>query len=276
VALQSTGGLEVRGLAGVAIVCAVLAAGCGGSDKKSDGSGTAPPKPKEPVAAYATRLQNAMAAFGKGDCAGLKTLNKSAGFAFFCNAQAKKAYAGFKVTGSESLSTAGVVEFTDAEVKKAPLPPGTKSTPSKKRGVVVVAIGADGKFAATGPVVPIFPATSIGTKAPSHADQDLRAQAFLDSVRLRDCAKFFKYAVTPGVRSAQEACKKILDVQYSALAKALKAAKDTKPVYEAGNERVTVYGVRTGKEYRTLTVVKGAPRDPEPYLVMGTTRGPKS
>jgi hypothetical protein len=47
-------------------------------------------------------------------------------------------------------------------------------------------------------------------------------------------------------------------------------------VYEAGNERVTVYGVRTGKEYRTLTVVKGAPRDPEPYLVMGTTRGPKS
>jgi hypothetical protein len=256
------------------IACAALAAGCGGSGKKSDSSSSATPKPKEPVAAYATRLQDAMAAFGKGQCGPLKTLNKTAGFAFFCNAQAKKAYAGFKVTGSETFGTGGVVEFTDAEVKKAAPPPGTKSTPSAQRGALVVAIGADGKFSAMGPVVPIVPATSIGTRAPSHADQDSRAQAFLDSVRLHDCPKFFKYAVTPGVRNAQEACKKILDVQYTELAKQLKGMKDAKPVYLGGNDRLTVYGVPTGKEYRTLTVMKGAPRDPEPYLVMGTARGP--
>jgi len=195
-------------------------------------------------------------------------------WAFFCNAKARKAYKGFKVTGTETLGTGGVVEYTDAEVKTAPQPPGVKSTPADARGLVVVAIVPSGKYSATGPVVPVLPATSIGTKAASHADQDRRAQAFVDSVRARDCVEFFKYAVTPGVRNAQEACTKILDKQYALLAKSLKANPDAKPVYEGGNDRVTVYGLRTGKEYRTLTVVKGAPGDAEPYLVMGTTRGP--
>jgi hypothetical protein len=217
-----------------------------------------------------------MAAIQKNQCGPIKALNAQAGFAFFCNAQARKAYKGFKVTGTETFGTGGVVEYTDAEVKTAPQPRGVKSSPRDARGLVVVAIIPTGKYSATGPVVPVVPATSIGTKAASHADQDRRAQAFLDSVRTRDCAKFFKYALTPGVRTAQEACKKILDGQYALLAKQLKAQKDAKPVYQGGNDTVTVYGLRTAKEYRTLTVVKGTPRDPEPYFVMGTTRGPAS
>ncbi|MEA2441649.1 MAG: hypothetical protein QOH76_3073 [Thermoleophilaceae bacterium] len=265
------------------VVCAVVVGGCGGSDKKSDStssgdttstSAAATPKPKETIGAYGDRLEAAITAIGKKQCAPVKALNADAGFAFFCNAQARKAYAGFKVTGTETFGSGGVVEYTDAEVKTAKQPAGVKSTPADARGLVVVAIVPTGKYSATGPVVPVVPTTSIGTKAASHADQDRRAQAFLDSVRTHDCAKFFKYAVTPGVRNAKEACAKILDKQYALLAKALKLHADARPVYEGGNDRVTVYGLRTGKDYRTLTVVKGAPGDPEPYLVMGTTRGP--
>jgi hypothetical protein len=266
-----------RQLAGLMIAFALFAAGCGGSDKKTEPSSTTPsgtPKPKETVDAYASRLESAVQAIEKGQCGPIKALNAEAGFAFFCNAQARKAYKDFKVTGTETFGTGGVVEYTDFETKTAKQPPGVKGNPEDARGVVVVAIIPNGKFSATGPVVPVAPATSIGTKAPSHADQDRRAQAFVDSVRTRDCVAFFKYAVTPGVRNAKEACAKILDKQYSLLAKALKANPDTKPVYEGGNDRATVYGLRTGKEYRTLTVVKGAPGDAEPYLVMGTTRGP--
>jgi hypothetical protein len=265
-----------RQMAGVVIACAVLAPGCGGSDKKSEPASTTAqtPKPKETIDAYAGRLESALGAIEKGQCGPIKALNAEAGFAFFCTAQARKAYKGFKVTGTETLGTGGVVEYTDAEVKTAPQPPGVKSKPADARGVVVVAIIPSGKYSATGPVVPVVPATSIGTKAPSHADQDRRAQAFVDSIRVRDCAKFFRYAYTPAVRNAKEACTKIVDKQYSLLAKSLKANPDAKPVYQGGNDRVTVYGLRTGKEYRTLTVLKGSPADAEPFLVMGTTRGP--
>ena len=269
--------MYVRQLAGLMIACAVLVAGCGGSDKKTEPSSTTAaqtPKPKETVDAYGSRLESAIGAIQKGQCAPIKALNAEAGFAFFCNAKARKVYKGFKVTGTETFGTGGVVEYTDAETKTAQQPPGVKSTPADARGIIVVAVIPTGKFSATGPVGPVAPATSIGTKAPSHADQDRRAQAFLDSIRVRDCVEFFKYALTPGVKNAKEACTKILDKQYSLLAKALKANPDSKPFYLGGNDRVTVYGLRTGKEYRTLTVLKGAPSDQEPYLVMGTTRGP--
>jgi hypothetical protein len=159
-------------------------------------------------------------------------------------------------------------------VKKAPQPRGVKSSPKDAREAIVVAIGTDGRYTATGPIVPVLPATSLGTKPANLGEQDARARKFLDSVRTHDCATFFKYAVTPGVKNAKEACTKILDTAYSKLAEQLKANKDAKPIREGGNGRFTVYGVRTGKDYRTLVEVKGLPGDPEPYLIMGTTRGP--
>jgi hypothetical protein len=258
------------------IACAALLAACGGSSKKSDGStGAPPPKPKETVAAYGSRLEAAIAAMLKGDCGPIQQLNASAGFALPCTAAARKAFKGFKVTGSAAFGTGGVVEATDAEVRHAPQPPGVTSSPQAAREAIVVAVGANGKYSATGPIAPVLPGTSIGTKPASLGDQDARAKAFLDSIRTHDCAKFFKYALTPGVKTAQEACTKILDKAYSQLATQLKAQKDAKPVRQGGNGRFTFYGLRTGKQYRTLTVLKGLPNDPEPYLVMGTFKGPE-
>ena len=261
-------------LAAALVACAALLAACGGSDKKSDESSAPPPKPKESVAAYGDRIQSAMGALQKGDCKPMQQLNSTAGFAFPCNARARKAFKGFKVTSFAAYGTGGVVEATDAEVKAAPQPPGVKSSPTAQREAIVVAIGPDGKYSATGPIAPVLPTTSIGTKPTDLPDQDMRAQAFLDSIRTRDCAKFFKYGLTPGVRNAQEACTNILDKAYSQLAGQLKANKDAKPVRQSGNGRVMFYSLRTGKQYRTLAVLKGLPSDPEPYLVMGTFKGP--
>jgi hypothetical protein len=256
------------------IACAVLLVACGGSTKKSGSSSAPPPKPAETVAAYGARLQAAMTALESGKCQPIQQLNATAGFAFACTAQGRKQYKGFKVTGSEAFGTGGVVEATDAEVKSVVAQPGVKSNPRDQREVIVVAIGPSGKYSATGPIVPVEPATSIGTKPASLGDQDARAKAFLDSIRTHDCAKFFRYSLTPGVKSAQDACKNILDKYYSRVATQLKSQKDAKPVFLGGNGAVTFYGVRTGKQYRTLSVLKGAPRDPEPYLVLGTSRGP--
>jgi hypothetical protein len=242
-----------------ATLASLALSACGGSD---DSPSSDTPKPKEPVSAYAATVQKAMTT---PSCVGLNQVNikGESGFVLPCpatdkNPKAKRAFANFKVTGSAGYGTGGVIDFTDAEAAKG--------------GTYIVAVGASGRWHIN--YAPILGRKSVGTK-PDRAGFDRPIKPFLDAIRTSNCKAFFDWSLTQS-HTAAEACRKELP-GYKNLAAALKAQPDVKPSFLGGNAEAAFYSLRTDKPkpvYRTLTVVKSAPRDPKPYFVLGTDVGP--
>jgi hypothetical protein len=85
---------------------------------------------------------------------------------------------------------------------------------------------------------------------------------------------FYKVTFTPGLDQKQ-ACATTLG-QYAPLARQLKDHTDAKPRRLGGNGTFTFYGLRTGGRYRTVVVLKTAPSEAQPYLVMRAFSGPSS
>jgi hypothetical protein len=253
---------------------AAALAGCGGGSSDS-GSHAPPPKPKESIHAFAGRLSSAIEAGRQGSCGELRELSKTSAMRLNCNARARRAFAGFRVTAAAAYGTGGIVEFIDAETKYPQLAPGQKPSRAGVRGIYTVALDPDGKYAFTGPVSPILPGPTIGTRAASAAGADAVARQFVDAVRRRDCALFYRVALTPGKLQAA-ACAGTLRRDYAAVTGALKKHPEARAVRQGGTADLTFYGLRTGGDYRTLVILKNAPGERQPYLAMGTLKGPSS
>jgi hypothetical protein len=262
--------------AGAALTAvAVVLAGCGGDggglDKTVDAG--PPPEPEESISAFAGRLASAIEAGRQGDCKELKALSKSGAMQLNCDRRARKAFAGFKVTDTATYGTGGVVEFVDAETKDPKLAAGVTTSAEGARGVYTVAIDPRGRWSFTGPVSPVLPGPTIGTKPASIAGPARAARDFAAAVERSDCALFYKVTLTPGL-DQQKACGTILG-DYAPLAKELKEQDDdAKPRALGGNATFTFFALRTGQQYRTLVVFKNAPGEEQPYLVMGAFKGP--
>jgi hypothetical protein len=263
----------------VPLCIAAAIAGCGSSktEVKVGAKSGAVPADKEPISGYVNRLEAAMASIQAGKCAPVNDFNKRSGFQLFCNAKGKKAYKDFKVLGTETFGTGGVVEFRDAEVQKLPRQkptPGVKTKGGQQVGVITVALDADGRYEATGPVAPILPGSVIGTKPVSWSGADSNAVTFLESVRDRDCATFFKYSITPRGLPQKAACRQGLDQAYAELHKQLGSGKKADLFRQGGNAQFYFYGLRTGSQFRTLVIGKNPPPGPT-FLAFGTFRATK-
>ena len=205
-------------------------AGCGGNKatiKVSSSASGSIPTAKEPVSGLVRRLVAVNSAIQAGNCGPVNAYNKQTGFALLCNAKAKQAYKGFKVLGTATYGTGGVIEFTDAEVEKTTrqvLAPGVKPVNHRKVGIYPIAISPTGRYEVTGPASPILPGSLIGTKPTDWSGADANAVNFLKSVRDNDCSAFFKYALTPRLSKAQ-ACKLGLHQAYGLLHNELTSGK---------------------------------------------------
>jgi hypothetical protein len=248
---------------------AAVATGCGGGSDQS--SSAPPPGPEESIHAFAGRLASAIEAGQRDECAQLRELSRAGGMRLNCDSRAKKAFAGFRVTGAQRYESGGVIEFEDAETKNPELPPGTVVSPRGARGVYTVALDPHGRWAFTGPVSPLLPAPTIGTRPASPAGPRAAVRRFVTAVKRSDCALFYKVTFTPGL-DQQQACATVLG-DYAPLAKQLKEGPDPRILPLGGNATFAFFGLRTGEQYRTLVLIKTAG---QPHLVMAAFPGPSS
>jgi hypothetical protein len=247
----------VRRLLALPLLLAAAVTGCGGGggdDKPQT------PKPAETIEQFKARLSTAVAAIGQGQCDTVTEFNSKAGFQLPCDAEAKKLFVGFKVSGAKTYGSGGVVEFQDAETKG-------------KLGVYTVAVGEDGKYQITGPISPIVEKSTLDEEPDKAGDMDKAAQAMVDAIRANDCDKFFGAVITPPGMPKDQACKQELTEAYGPLRDQLTADKDAKPQRLEGNAGFMFYALETGDEYRTLIVAR-TPGAPKPYLGFVTFRGP--
>ncbi|MFL5781889.1 MAG: hypothetical protein ACJ760_11295 [Thermoleophilaceae bacterium] len=250
-------------------VTAAVVTGCGGGSDQS--SSAPPPEPGESIHAFAGRLASAIEAGQRGQCGQLRELSRGGAMRLNCDAPARRAFAGFKVTGAQRYGSGGAIEFVDSETKDPKLPPGTVVSPRGARGVYTVAVGPRGRWAFTGPVSPLLPGPTIGTRPGSAAAARAAVQRFATAVRRSDCARFYKVTFTPGL-DQQQACATTLG-QYAPLAKQLKDGPEPRILPLGGNATFTFFGLRTGEQYRTLALIK---TPGQPYLVMAAFPGPSS
>ncbi|MDQ3934287.1 MAG: hypothetical protein M3340_06605 [Actinomycetota bacterium] len=219
------------------VLAAVLAAGCGGDDDK----GPETPKPAETIQQFQARLTTTVAAIRQGRCPTVEVFNSKAGFQLPCTEQAKKLFAGFKVTGAKTYGTGGVVEFQNAETKG-------------RLGVYTVAVGEDGRYQLTGPLSPIVPKSTLDEPPKDLEKMDAAAKAMIDAIRADDCDRFLAAVVVPPGLPKDQACEQELSQAYGPLNEQLTAHKEAEPERLAGNATFMFYGLRTGDEYRTLIV----------------------
>ena len=269
-----------RGAVLALAVAAAAFAGCGGNKatiKVSSSASGSIPTAKEPVSGFVKRLTAIEADIQAGRCGPVSAFNKQSGFALFCDARGKLAYSGFKVLGTEVFGTGGILEFTDAEVKKTSKQkptPGVKAKGNQEVGVLTLAVAPDGRYTPTGPASPILNGSVIGTKPASWAGADANAVIFLKAIRDKDCKAFFRYSITPRGLPEKQACKQGLDTAYAALHKDLTSGQKATLFRQSGNAQFYFYGLRTGKQFRTLVVAKNPPPGPA-FLAFGTFRATK-
>ena len=264
-----------RGAALAVAAAALLVAGCGGGSSDEDATGGPPPKPKESIQAFAGRLATAVEADRAGNCKAIEELTARGAKPIPCGGRTKQLFEGFDVTGSVAFGSGGIVEFDDAEVQQADLPPGTTRAKEGARGVYPVALDAKGNWTLAAAFTPILPAPTVGRRPASFAGFDRAARQFVDSVRRKDCALFYTVTLTPGLK-LDAACSSELNGTYAPLTAQLKKHEDARPVRLGGTDQLAFYALRTGGEYRTLAVMRNAPREQQPYLALGTLRGPSS
>jgi hypothetical protein len=248
----------VRRLLAVPLLVAAAVAGCGGGEEDKPET----PKPAENIQAFEARLKTTVAAIQQGRCQVVQQFNLKAGYPLPCEPRAKKLYEGFKVMGSKTYGSGGVVEFQDSETKG-------------RIGVYTVAVGEDGKYQITGPIVPILDKSTLATEPQNADEMDDAAEAMVDAIRTNNCDKFIENVVVPPGLQKPQACKQELVEAYGPLRQQLVADKDAKPERLDGNDWFMFYALESGGQYRTLVVARAAQGSSKPFLGFVTLRGPE-
>jgi predicted Ser/Thr protein kinase len=206
------------------------------------------PQPAETMGDAGRRLAWLFHEAAAGRCGPMKRFNKTSLLDLFCRPLERgkpNGLTGFKVTGVKRLGTGGIVEFVDDF---------TRHHKPNLLGVFIMALDATGRFTLTGPEVKRLP-TQVGTPHGNWRRADSAAVGFLESVRDRDCSRFFNITLTPDYTNKQaKACRELLDVAYARLRTALLSAEKVDLFHLRATSRLFFYGLRLGREYRTLVI----------------------
>lgn len=203
------------------------------------------PQPAETMDDAGRRLVGLFDDAAAGRCGPVKRFNKTSLLDLRCGGK-PAGLTGFNVTGVKRLGTGAVVEFMDDY---------TRQKDPNLSGVFTMALDATGRFTLTGPDATRLP-TQVGTPHGNWRRADSAAVGFLESVRDRDCSRFFNITLTPRytIKQQAKACRELLDVAYSRLRTALRSAEKVDLFHLGATSRLFFYGLRLGREYRTLVI----------------------
>ena len=214
---------------------AIGLAACGGTTKVE-----APVKPAESIDGFVKRLRAAMAAVQAGRCTEVTRFNANASFKLFCDANARRFYGRFKVTGKAAFGTGGVVDFTDKEAARG--------------GTYVVALSPARRFSIVFPL--LLGRRSVGTSPRKPRGFDNAVDGLIAAIREKNCDRYFKYSLTrPGVGRRQD-CAEAFDPR-SRIRPELVADRQAKPRRFGGTADIVFYGLSLKpNHYRTLVAVR--------------------
>jgi serine/threonine protein kinase len=204
------------------------------------------PQPGETLGDAGRRLAGLIDDAAAGRCGPVKRFNKTSLLDLPCSSKLT-GLTGFNVTGVKRMGTGGIVEFMDDF---------TRHNKPNLSGVFTLAMDATGRFTLTGPAAARLP-TQVGSPHGNWRRADSAAVGFLESVRDRDCSRFFKITLTPRYKNKQaKACRELLDDAYARLRTALLSAEKIDLFHLGATSRLFFYGMRLGREYRTLVIAR--------------------
>ena len=226
------------GTAAVALLALSLAA-CGGGSPKRAG----PVEPAETIDGFVNRLETTIETIREGRCDGVSAFNSDAAFALTCDVTAQRAYAGFRVTGTATFGTGGVVDFTDAEVARG--------------GTYVVGLDPKRRFSIV-LAAPVGQKT-VGTKQRNPAAFNQAAQRFVAAIRNRNCDEYVKYSFAAAGVSRKRACAEAFS-RDSGIQPELAGDRRAAPRPLGGNSYFAFYALSSKPDhYRTLVVARVPP-----------------
>ena len=251
-----------RTAAALALSLASVLTGCGGGgggDSRVQGNA---PQPRETIEQFADRFREASAAAVAGDCDVVKDFNRKAAITIYCGQEAKGRYDDFKVTGTQSFGTAGIVDYTDAEA------PGGATA--------VAAIDENGDFRLVSSLILSRPAPGgrrlaaqqVGTKATDQEARDRIASDFVAAIREENCDVYFRLGLTPTRDKASEC--RIEFNRKTRVQPQLAGDPAAEPEPLGGTQAFGFYGLSTdpGGHYRTIVLVPGPASGSPRYLAL--------
>lgn len=246
------------------LLCGVLVA-CGSDDGESTAKqdGVKFSAASEPEKTFIERMARLLATTtSKKDCAQLEEINGRSYARFSCppDRALRKSMASFEVVGSKTYGTGGLVDYKSGEIKDG--------------AAIVLFVGKDRNWAVSRFGVLTEP--SVGTSdEKSREGYDRTVDAYLSSVRERDCKAYKKVAFTDGSKGA-EVCKRLFGAT-APLAKRMKANPSAEPRYLGGNGTYGFYSLETQKplpENSTISVVRGNEAGDAAYVVLDVVPSP--
>jgi len=250
--------------AALALSLASVLAGCGGGG----GGGGDPliqgnaPQPRETIEQFAERFKEASSAAVAGDCAVVKDFNRKAAITIYCGRKARGRYDDFKVTGTQSFGTAGIVDYTDAEA------PGGATA--------VAAVDENGDFRLVSSLIlsrpapggPRLEAQQVGTKATDQEARDQLVSGFIAAIRQQNCDVYFRLGLTP-TRDKRRECRIEFD-RRTRVQPQLAGDPAAEPEPLGGTQAFGFYGLSTdpGGHYRTIVLVPGPASGNPKYLAL--------
>jgi hypothetical protein len=250
--------------AALALSLASVLTGCGGGG----GGGGDPliqgnaPQPRETIEQFAERFKEASGAAVAGDCAVVKDFNRKAAITIYCGRKARGRYDDFKVTGTQSFGTAGIVDYTDAEA------PGGATA--------VAAVDENGDFRLVSSLIlsrpapggPRLEAQQVGTKATDQEARDQLVSGFIAAIRQQNCDVYFRLGLTP-TRDKRSECRIEFDPK-TRVQPQLAGDPAAEPEPLGGTQAFGFYGLSTdpGGHYRTIVLVPGPASGNPKYLAL--------
>jgi hypothetical protein len=256
-------GRGTRTAAALALSLASVLAGCGGGGGGSNPriTGNAP-LPRETIEQFAERFKEASDAAVAGNCDIVKDFNRKAAITIYCGPKARGRYDDFKVSGTQSFGTAGIVDYTDAEA------PGGATA--------IAAVDDKGDFRLVSSLIlsrpppggPRLDPQQVGTKATDQEARDRIVSDFIAAIRQQNCDVYFELGLTP-TRDKKTECGIEFD-RRTRVQPQLAGDPAAEPEPLGGTQAFGFYGLSTdpGGHYRTIVLVPGPASGNPKYLAL--------
>ncbi|MGD9735263.1 MAG: hypothetical protein AB7V58_06595 [Solirubrobacterales bacterium] len=248
-----------RLVAAVGGFIAVLLVAVGGASAVSPRVGEDAPGPlenapvaKETIAQFAGRFKAAAAAAVDGRCKAVERFNALNLVYLPCGGSGGASYEHFRVTGTATFGTGGIVDFKD---KQAP-----------KGATALVGLDQSGRYGLM--YTPISGKREVGTKPKRLAASDSGVYAYIGALRGKDCDAYFRNALT----FTQNKAKECHEAFTSPVQGELAADPDATPVRFGGVADFVFYGLSTEPDgYRTIVTL---PASNPPVVVLSYSARP--
>jgi hypothetical protein len=234
----------------VAAIGLIGIAGCGDSGADGTKVRSATPTPSnEPPGVFVTRLAKLLETTeSKRQCDQLNGISVRSVMRFQCPPAepVRKGMAGFRIAGSESFGTGGVVDYEAKSVEDTAT--AVLFVEPQRRWSVITLVGTGDR--------------SVGTSDKENREGfDRTVDAYLEAVRTRDCKAFNASALTEG--NAKEVCATEFATT-TPLASLLKRAPKAEPAYMGGNSAFGFYSLEMKVAPPKAKRSKGSKKSQEP------------